>query len=150
MLPIDHKYSEAVSLYATTRLSIKEICELTGIPFRAFCMYLCRHHRNLVLKRHNLEEAENVKLRGSKGQATATHIKYREAVQAAGSLEYIEYNISQIAYIFGLMPSGLLNQMRHHYPEILQRRYEERRRLGINDNIHRGLDDIVWKSMRRP
>ncbi len=133
-----NRYSEAVSLYATTRLSIKEICERTGDSFRAFCMYLCRHHRDLVLKRHNLEEAGNVKLRGSKGQATATHFRYHEAVMAAESLEYIEYNISQIAYIFGLNPTGLLNQLRHHYPDILYWRERERSRLNINDNIHRG------------
>ncbi len=49
-----NKYSEAVSLYSTTRLSIKEICGITGDSFKAFSSYLCRNHRDLILARHGL------------------------------------------------------------------------------------------------
>lgn len=133
------KYAEAVSLYAETRLSIKEICEQTQIPFKAFSSYLSRHHRDLILKRHNLQGLKKVKLRGTKGQTTASRLKYRDAIAAADSIEYIEYNISQIARIFGLSGTGLGNQLRHHYPDIMPRREKERRRLGIADNIHHGV-----------
>ncbi len=132
-------YTEAVSLYATTRLSIKEICKQTQVAFGAFCNYLSRNHRELILKRHHLEGVKNVKLRGAKGQTTAAHLKYHDAIAAADSMEYIEYNISQIARIFGLNATGLANQLRRHYPEVIPRREAERKRLGIANNIHHGV-----------
>ncbi len=133
------KYSDAVTLYATTQLSIKEICGQTQVPFAAFSSYLCRNHRDLIIRRHSLEGLKYVKLRGAKGQSTASWLKYRDAIAAADSLEYIEYNISQIARIFGLDPTGLGNQLRYHFPEIVPRREKERRKLGINDNNPRGV-----------
>jgi hypothetical protein len=46
-------------------------------------------------KRHNLTGLENARLRGRKGQTTAAHYnKYKEAIAACDSREYIEYNIS--------------------------------------------------------
>lgn len=136
---VEDKYTEAVGLYATTRLTIKEICEQTQVPFGAFSSYLCRNHRDLILKRHGLEGLKNVKLRGRKGQTTAAHLKYHDAIAAADSMDYIEYNISQIARIFGLDGTGLGNQLRHHYPDIIPNREKERHRLGIADNVHHGV-----------
>ncbi len=134
----EHKYSEAVLLYKTTQLSIKDICTQIGVSFGAFNSYLCRNHRDLILKRHNLQGLRDVKLRGKKGQSTASRIKYHDAIVAAESAEYIEYNISQIARIFGLTETGLGNQLRQHYPEIVQNREQVRKRLGIADNLQRG------------
>ncbi len=133
------KYSKAVTLYTSTELSIKEICEQTEISFVAFCSYLSRNHRDLILKRHQLDGLKDVKLRGTKGQTTAAHLKYRDAIAAADSTEYIEYNISQIARIFGLGGTLLANQLRRHYPDVIPRREAERKRLGIADNIHHGV-----------
>lgn len=88
------KYSDAITLYVETGLSIKQICEQTGVGFSAFSSYLSTHHRDLILKRHNLTEFKNVKLRGKKGQTTAAHYKYKDAIDACDSMEYIEYNLS--------------------------------------------------------
>lgn len=133
------KYSKAVTLYTSTELSIKEICEQTEISFVAFSSYLSRNHRDLILRRHRVDGMKDVKLRGSKGQTTVAQIKYNDAIVAADSMEYIEYNISQIARIFGLSGTGLAGQLRRHYPEIIPRREKERHRLGVNDNIHHGV-----------
>ena len=124
------KYKESVSLYAETGLSIKEICERTGVGYSAFSSYLCKHFRELILKRHNLTDYTTVRLRGKKGQTTAAHYKYKDAIAACDSTEYIEYNISQIARIFGVDCTSLSNQLRRHYPDIVPRREQERRRLG--------------------
>lgn len=132
------KYREAITLYSDSDLSIKDICERTGIGFSAFSSYLSKHHRKLILKRHNLTEYENVKLRGSKGQTTEAHYKYRDAVAACDSIEYIEFNISQIARIFDLNCSSLASQLRRHYPEIVPRREKERQRMGISVNLQYG------------
>ncbi len=132
------KYAEALNLYSTTSLSIKDICEDLGLSFHAFSSYLSCWHRDLIIERHKLTGLKTVKLRGSKGQTTAARLKYHDAILAADSLEYIEYNISQIARIFDVDPSGLGSQLRYHYPEIVPRREKERQWLGINDNTPRG------------
>lgn len=132
------KYREAVSLYASTGLSIKEICEKTGTGFSAFSSYLSKHHRELILKRHNLTGYINVKLRGSKGQTTAAHNKYKDAIDACNNVEYIEYNISQIARIFNVDCSSLASQLRRHYPYIVPEREAIRQRIGICINLQYG------------
>lgn len=124
------KYREAISLYSDSNLSIKDICERTGVGFCAFSSYLSKHHRNLIIRRHSLTEYANVKLRGCKGQTTSAHYKYKDAIAACDSTEYIEYNISQIARIFDVDCSSLASQLRRHYPEIVPRRELERKRMG--------------------
>ena len=133
------KYSEAVKLYADTNLPIREICEMTHISFTAFSSYLSKYHRDLILKRHNLTGFKSVKLRGKRGQTTAAHYKYLDAIQACDNIEYIEYNISQIARIFDVDPCSLLGQLRRHYPEIVPRRENERKRMGITINLQYGV-----------
>lgn len=132
------KYSDAITLYVETGLSIKQICEQTGVGFTAFSSYLSTHHRELILKRHSLTEFKDVKLRGKKGQTTEAHYKYKDAIAACDSLEYIEYNISQIARIFDVNCSSLASQLRRHYPDIVPRREQERRRIGIVINLQYG------------
>ena len=127
----EEKYRESLSIYSTTDLSIKSICERTGVSFCAFSSYLFKHHRELIIKRHKLTGYGEVKLRGSRGQSTASHYKYKDAIVACDSSEYIEYNISQIARLFGVDCSCLASQLRRHYPEIVPRREEVRRRMGI-------------------
>lgn len=135
----ERKYSEAINLYADTCLSIKEICERTCVSFCAFSSFLSKNHRDLILKRHNLTHIPNVKLRGKKGQTTAAHYKYRDAIAACDSREYIEYNISQIARIFNVNCSSLASQLRRHYPHIVPRREEARRKMGIAVNLQYGV-----------
>ena len=132
------KYREAISLYSDSNLSIKDICERTGVGFCAFSSYLSKHHRNLIIRRHSLTEYANVKLRGCKGQTTSAHYKYKDAIAACDSTEYIEYNISQIARIFDVDCSSLASQLRRHYPEIVPRRELERKRMGITINLQYG------------
>lgn len=132
------KYREAISLYADSCLSLKEICEKTNVGFVGFCNYLSKYHRDLILIRHNLSGQENARLRGKKGQTTAAHYKYKEAIAACDSREYIEYNISQIARLFNVDCCSLAGQLRRHYPDIVPRREQERRRMGITVNLQYG------------
>ena len=81
------KYRDAINLYSDSGLSIKEICERTGVGYCAFSSYLSKHHRNLIIKRHNLTEYANVKLRGSKGQTTSAHYKYKDAIAACDNID---------------------------------------------------------------
>lgn len=137
------RYQSALDLYRTTKLSVKAICEQTGTPLTPFKAYLRRCHRDLLFARYGIsatkEEASKTKLRKKCGQSAAAHAKYKAAIEACDSIAYIEFNVSQIAYLFHLNPSALSNQLRNHYPEILQRRENVRHRLGVNDNLHRGV-----------
>ncbi len=73
------------------------------------------------------------------GPTSETLAKYGDAISACANMDYIEYNVSQIAHIFNLDPSSLGRQLRVHFPEILERRERERHRLGVNDNLSRGV-----------
>lgn len=136
-------YGTALELYRTTTMTVKEICRQTSTPLSGFRSYLRRCHRDLMFARHGIvispEEASKARLRKPRGQTAAAHAKYKDAITACDDIGYIEFNVSQIARIFGLNPTALSNQLRNHYPEILDRREKERHRLGVNDNLHRGM-----------
>lgn len=133
------KYSDAVALYRDSGLSQVEICKQLGLSVKAFSRYLCRQHRDLLMQRYGIEgDDASRKLHDNKGQTSATRAKYGNAIEACDSTEYIQLNVSEIARRFGVSASGLSNQLRAHYPDIIERREAERRRLGIADNKHRG------------
>lgn len=94
--------------------------------------------------RHYLrqEEASRIKLSQLRGQLPATRAKYKDAIEACGSLDYIEYNVSQIARRFGLNGTDLGRQLRTHYPGIIEWREKVRKRLGLNDNLPRGTRKV--------
>ncbi len=139
---METRYAEALALYRTTEMSVAEICRRTGAHLSAFRSYIYRCHRDLLFARHGIKTTDKytseTKLRKHFGQQKNTRIKYRDAIRACDNAAYIEFNVSQIARMFHLNPSALGNQLRVHYPEILERREKERRRLGVNDNLHRG------------
>lgn len=143
MQDVESRYCVALELYRTTGLSIRAICRQAQVSFGGFQSYIHRYHRELLFARHGItlsqEEAVVARLRKKSGQSAATHAKYKDAIEACDDLAYIEFNVSQIARMFRLNPSALGNQLRNHYPEILERREKERRRLGVNDNLHRGV-----------
>lgn len=146
MQQTERRYSEAIELYRTSDMPITEICSREGISTPAFSSYLRRRHRDLLFARHGIEispeEARKSRLRKKSGQTPAAHAKYKDAVTACDDIRFIEYNVSQIAAAFGLSPQGLGRQLRNHFPEVIERREKERRRLGINDNAHRGVKKI--------
>lgn len=139
----DERHQAALDLYRTTKLPMKVICDRTNTPYGAFRSYIYRCHRELMFARYSRtvseQEAKTVRLHKPSGQRPETYAKYKDAIRACDSIEYIEYNISQVAHIFHLNPTSLGQQLRVHYPEILERREKERHRLGINDNLHRGM-----------
>ena len=138
----EEKYREAIELYRTTRLSCAEICRTCKVTVSGFQRYLSLYHRDLLLARYNItcskEEASRIKLPQLRGQLPATRAKYKDAIEACESLDYIEYNVSQIAREFGLSGTNLGRQLRTHYPEVIEWREKVRERLGLGDNLPRG------------
>ena len=138
------KYREAVELYGSTSLSVRAICARCGVSYAGFRSYLYKYRRDLLLSRHGVaassaSDAAHTRLRGRRGQIAAARAKYGNALAACGDAKYFEYNVSQIAHLFGLNPTGLGNQLRAHCPGLLERRESERQRLGLADNQQRGL-----------
>ncbi len=138
------RYREALEQYAATDRSIRAICTQCGVSYAGFRNYLYKYRRDLLLSRHGVAasseaDAAHTRLRGRRGQTAAARAKYGEAIAACGDAKYFEYNVSQIAQLFGLNPTGLSNQLRAHCPGLLERRERERRRLGLADNQQRGV-----------
>lgn len=138
----EEKYREAIELYRTTPLSCAKICRTCKVTVSGFQRYLSLYHRDLLLARYDItcskEEARNIKLGQLRGQLPATRAKYKEAIEACDSMDYIELNVSQIAREFGLDGTNLGRQLRMHYPEVIEWREKVRERLGISDNLPRG------------
>lgn len=136
------KYRPALELYAATDLSIAGICRWCGVSVNGFSRYVTTYHRHLMLKRNgikcSLDKAE-IKMSQRRGQHLKTHYKYKEAIAACDSMDYIEYNVSQIAREFRLSGTNLCRQLRTHYPEVLEFRERVRKRLGLDDGIPRGM-----------
>jgi len=139
----EEKYRQAIELYRSTRLSCAEISRICKVTVSGFQRYLSKYHRDLLLARYNIicnkEEACRIKMGQLRGQLPATQVKYKDAIEACGSLDYIECNVSQIAREFGLDGTNLGRQLRTHYPEIIEWREEVRKRLGIDDHLQRGM-----------
>lgn len=138
----EEKYRRAIELYRTTKLSCAEISRTCKVTVSGFQRYLSLYHRDLLLARYEItcskEEARHIKLGPLRGQLPATRAKYKEAIEACESLDYIEYNVSQIAREFGLNGTNLGRQLRTHYPGIIEWRETVRERLGLGDNLPRG------------
>ena len=139
----EEKYRRAVEMYAATDLSRAEISRRCGVSASGLYGHIRKYHRHLLLARNGIEcspeEAVAIGMSPCRGQKPGTHAKYKDAIAACDSMEYIEYNVSQIARLFGVNPSGLGNQLRAHYPELVERRERERRRRGLADNQRRGV-----------
>ena len=130
------KYAKALELFRNTDLARKEICAICKLNVSAFSAYLEKYHRDLILdkisKGLDLVISPNTKLYGKSGQGVLTKAKYRDAILACRNIDFIEYSISHIARYFKLNPSGLGNQLRAHYPDILEWRYNEQLSRGIS------------------
>lgn len=136
------KYEKAVTLYANTGMTLKAIARECNVSEGGLSNYLRRYWRELVLQRHRIpvddKHLKDVKIIETGKQNIVAHEKYKDAIAACNSLDYIDFNISQLARKFGVDSTALPNFMRIHYPDTLAWRENVRRKLGINDNIRRG------------
>ena len=139
---LHQKYEKAVGLYADTDMPLKAIAGECGVTAGGLKCYLRRYWRELVLRRYQIpvdgKQPQEVKIIEAGKQNIHAHTKYKDAIAACDSLEYIDLNVSQIARKFELDGTALANFMRIHYADTLVWREKVRHRLGINDNIHRG------------
>lgn len=136
------KYAKAVEMYAATDLSIRDIAARCGVTPEGLSGHIGKYHRHLMFARYGLsaddKELETMKVRPRKGQSPVTYRKYKDAIKACSDLAYIEYNISQIARMFGLDGTSLASQLHFHYQDVIPLREKLRQRLGLADNSHRG------------
>lgn len=107
----EEKYRQAMELYRSTRLSCAEISRICKVTVSGFQCYLSLYHRDLLLARYNItcgkKEGSRIKLGPLCGQLSATHVKYKDVIEACESPDYIKYNVSQIAREFGLEGTNL-------------------------------------------
>lgn len=143
------RYREAVELYRSTRLSCREISRTCSVSLSGPKGHICKYHQHLMLARYGIscdkEEAGAIRLGQLRGQQPASRVEYKEAFEACSSMDYIEYNLSQIARRFGLDGTNLGKQLRTHYPGAVERCEEVRKRLGLSDNLPRGTRQFCKK-----
>ena len=110
---LHRRYETAVSLYADTDASVREIAATCGESEHALRAYLRRYWRELMLRRYGIEtegkDAQEVSFYTADGQSCLAHRKYKEAVQACDSIRYIDLNVSQVARKFGVNATALAN-----------------------------------------
>jgi len=89
----EEKYRQAIDLYRSTRLSCAEISRICKVTVSGFRSYLSKYHRDLLLARYNIicsrEETFHIKIGQLRGQLPATRVKYKDAIEACGSLDHI-------------------------------------------------------------
>lgn len=90
-----------MALYADTERPLCEIAAECGFNAKALGNYLRHHWRELVLRRYKLsterKDTRDVKIVSAGKQSVTAHEKYKEAVMACDSMEFIELNVSQVA-----------------------------------------------------
>lgn len=94
----EEKYRRAIEMYAPTELSGCEICRICEVTESGFRCYLTKYHRELVLARYAIlcskEEAGQIKLGQLRGQLPATRVKYKDTIEACGSMEHIGLHVN--------------------------------------------------------
>lgn len=126
-------------MYSETDARLCRIAEQCGVTPSGLSAYIGRYHRELLLKKYGIKTLDcAVCMKRRAGQSLHVYKKYRSAIKACSDMAYIEYNISQIAVMFGLNATGLASQLRFHYPDVIPERERIRHTLGLADNIHRG------------
>ena len=137
------KYKEAVRLFGSTSLIRKEICLRCNLTEGAFNAHLQKYHRDLLFQKYGeknpIDETTQLKLKETYSQSIFTKKKYQNAIEPCCNPKFISYNISEIAKYYKLSPTGLGNQLRAHYPDILTQRYQEQKRLAIPTHQHNTL-----------
>lgn len=73
------------------------------------------------------------------GQRPETEAVYRDAIQACQSIENLQLTITEIARMHGVKPECLRNQLKRHFPEVIQQREQLRDALGYSVPGNRGL-----------
>lgn len=139
----EKRYRQALILCRQTSLTYKEIAERCDVSLEGLKTYVAKHHRDVMLSRRGIEvskrAAKDLKVRKrGVGLTIDGYEKYRDAINACDSLEYIDLTVSEIAQNFDVPATGLLSQLRDHFPEISERRERIRKELGISDNRARG------------
>lgn len=134
------KYAEAVRVYSETEMPLRDIALQCEVSPSGLSAYIGKYHRDLLLKRYGIESLDlSVCVKKPVGQSSYTYHKYRSAIDACSDMAFIEYNVSQIARMFGHNVNNLTSQLHLHYQDVIPERERIRQRLGLADNNHRGV-----------
>ena len=131
---LHEKYAEAYKLYCNTELSGKEIARQCKVSVSGFRRYIQVYHRDTMYKRYhiNASDLKSEHFKNSGNQGYIAHKKYQQAILKCKDLQFIELSISAIARKYNLNPDGLWNQLRSHFPDILEWREKEQTIRGIS------------------
>lgn len=140
----EEKYREAIELYRTTGLPVREICARTGVPFTAFRSFLHSCHRELMFARYGMEVAPEEAAATRLAQAFRPDRRLPRQVRRGHPRlrRHRLHRVQRLADSLHVPPGPLRSGQ--PVAEPLSRnhraaRARERHRLGVNDNQHRGV-----------
>lgn len=129
-------------MYASPNPSLAEKSRQCEVSLTGFTRYINAFRRHLVLERNGIrcspKEALDLRMKKRRDQRLEIRVKYGKAIATCDSMDYIEYNVFQIAREFGLSGTDFGRQLRTRYPEILESHERIRQRLDLGDGLPRG------------
>lgn len=111
------KYAEALELFRTTSMTIKDIVAATGVTIGGFTGHLHQWHRGEKLRRYGQEwdgESEP-DLLGTKRKLPSVADKYAPAIE---SLRKNPRHVAEVAAEFGFNPEVFRDYLKKHEPEL--------------------------------
>lgn len=124
------KYAEAVRLYATTRLTYRQIAEQTGVCATGLAGYVQTHCRDLMAWRHAIEarrQAEDARSDGGDGRTrtvrASTVARYAAAIER---LRTSEASLREVAAECGVKYTALKGYLQQCHPEVAAERAARR------------------------
>lgn len=114
-------YAQALLLYRTTLLSVRQISRQTGVSLKGFYEYLHTWHKELVCLRKGIpyEEDRPVDWSAARKYNPATAAKYAKAI--ARLKETKTSTTAAVAIEFGLHPDCFRAYLKEHEPELYAR-----------------------------
>lgn len=141
----EKKYAEALALYKTTALTMKEIVCQTGVPMEGFRFYLHKWHKDLVLERLGIsgDIDEHADLRSARRRMKSTATKYESAIE---SLRQCPRPVSKVAKEFGFNPEVFRQYLHKHEPELVS--HQDTVRMDNGKNMSLGCKEKYAEAIR--
>ncbi len=111
------KYADALELFRTTGMTIRDIVAATHVPYAGFAGYLHQWHRGEKLRRRGYEwdGESDPDLQGTKHFLKSTATKYADAIE---SLKTDPRPVAKVAAEFGLNPEIFREYLKTHEPAL--------------------------------
>lgn len=118
----NERYAEALELYRTTSLPMKDICAMSGVKPSVFSNYMRMWHKGLIFKRRGVvlpeDTSDRQSLDGVKRSNPWVAEKYSSAI---AELKSENISVEAVARKYGFIPVVFREYLKNHHYELWQR-----------------------------